>query len=173
MPVSAYTVEEQGVLVEQVLAGMAEGKTLKDTVDKLNRSKVTAITPGLVRNWIIGNPEFLARYQATKTVLGQALAEEAVTTARESTSSTTAMDRVLIETLKWAASRMNPAEYGERQTVEHQGGSTLTVVVSEEEARLPAVTPKPVELAVVGGTERTLKLLQAVPINVTQPRPTE
>jgi hypothetical protein len=85
-----------------------------------------------------------------KTMLGQAFAEEAILVARESTSSTTATDRVLIETLKWAASKANPAEYGEKQTVEHQGTQTLQVKVVEDDA--PVRNEKALQSAMVAST---------------------
>jgi hypothetical protein len=85
-----------------------------------------------------------------KPMLGQALAEEAILVARESTSSTTATDRVLIETLKWAASKANPVEYGDKQTIEHQGMQTLQVKVVEDD--IPVRSAKALESAVVAPT---------------------
>ena len=124
----------QHEIVELVLEGMAEGHTLSETVKKVSRLRGQPLTPGTVRRWIIAEEAYYARYQKTKTMLGQAFAEEAILVARESTSSTTAMDRVLIETLKWAAAKANPVEYGEKQTVEHQGSQTLSVKIVEDDA---------------------------------------
>jgi len=121
-------------IVEAVLDGMAEGHTLQETVTKVARLRGEAITPGAVRRWIVAQEEWFLRYQRTKTLLGQAFAEEAILVARESTSSTTATDRVLIETLKWAAAKANPVEYGEKQTVEHKGAQTLSVKIVEDDA---------------------------------------
>ena len=129
-----WSPEDREAVVERVLAGMAEGKTLTETVAGLKRVLEEPITPGLVRRWIVAEEEWFVRYQKTKTMLGQAFAEEAILVARESTSSTTAMDRVLIETLKWAAAKANPVEYGEKQTVEHQGSQTLSVKIVEDDA---------------------------------------
>jgi len=112
---------ERAAVVERVLEGMAEGHTLSETVLAVSLTLDEKLSAGLVRRWIISQEEWFQRYQKTKTMLGQAFAEEAILVARESTSSTTAMDRVLIETLKWAAAKANPVEYGEKQTVEHQG----------------------------------------------------
>jgi len=139
--VVALTEAEREALVEQVLAGMAQGKTLQETVEERNwqvagakYGKPRCILPGTVREWVVGKEEWFVRYQKTRRLMGQAFAEEAIHVARKSTSNTTATDRVLIETLKWAAAKTNPAEYGERQTVEHQGAQTLQVKVVEEEA---------------------------------------
>ena len=137
-------------IVEAVLDGMAEGHTLQETVKRVARLRGETITPGAVRRWIVAEEAWFLRYQRTKALLGQAFAEEAILVARESTSSTTAMDRVLIETLKWAAAKANPVEYGEKQTVEHQGTQTLQVKVVEDEA--PVRTTKALQSAMVAST---------------------
>ena len=125
---------KQAEVVEAVLDGMAEGHTLQETVKRVAKVRGEPLTPGAVRRWIVGQEEWFVRYQRTKTLLGQAFAEEAILVARESTSGTTATDRVLIETLKWAAAKANPVEYGEKQTVEHQGAQTLSVKIVEDDA---------------------------------------
>ena len=126
--------ERQREIVEAVLDGMAEGHTLHETVKRVAKVRGEPLTPGAVRRWIVAQEEWFLRYQRTKTLLGQAFAEEAILVARESTSSTTATDRVLIETLKWAAAKANPVEYGEKQTVEHKGAQTLSVKIVEDDA---------------------------------------
>lgn len=126
--------EEKGAVVERVLEGMAEGHTLSETVDAVSSVLGEPLSAGLVRRWIVAEEGWFQRYQKTKTMLGQAFAEEAILVARESTSGTTATDRVLIETLKWAAAKANPQEYGEKQTVEHQGAQTLSVKIVEDDA---------------------------------------
>lgn len=128
-----WSQEDREAIVERVLAGMAEGKTLTDTVAVLKRTLEEPLSPGVVRRWIVADEGWFLRYQRTKTMLGQAFAEEALLVARESTSSTTATDRVLIETLKWAAAKANPVEYGEKQTIEHQGAQTLSVKIVEDD----------------------------------------
>jgi hypothetical protein len=128
-------------MVERVLDGMAEGKTLAESVAEMARAERKAgktgaevITAGRVRRWIAEDEAYFSLYQRMKRMLGQAFAEEALRIARESTTSTTAMDRVLIETLKWSAAKANPVEYGEKQTVEHQGSQTLSVKIVEDDA---------------------------------------
>jgi hypothetical protein len=135
-PRTEWTDAQQAQVVEAVLAGMAEGQTLQDTVRKVAQQDGLKLTPGQVRQWMVRNEDWFQRYQKTKTLLGQAFAEEAIQIARESTSQSTAIDRVLIETLKWAAAKANPVEYGERQTVQHEGAQTLQVKVIEEDIPL-------------------------------------
>ena len=132
-----WTEREKAEIVEAVLEGMAEGQTVGDTVKERQREywkagKKSPLSPGTVRNWIRFNDQWYAQYLKLRPMLGQALAEEAIRVARDSTSSTTATDRVLIETLKWAAAKANPQEYGEKQTVEHQGAQTLQVKIVED-----------------------------------------
>lgn len=128
-------------MVERVLDGMAEGKTLTDSVAEMAREERKAgnfavITAGQMRRWIAEDEAQFAQYQRMKRMLGQAFAEEALKVARESTTATTALDRVLIETLKWSAAKANPVEYGEKQTVEHQGAQTLQVKIVEDDAEV-------------------------------------
>jgi len=169
--VRQWTREEREEVLGLVLDGMAEGVTLQETVEREQR-RLSAreperypgkLTPGLVRGWLWLDEEWFRRYQRAKALLGQAYADEAVVTARESTSSTTAMDRVRIETLKWAAAKANPVEFGEKQTVEHQGAQTLQVRIVEEEGTvrnvqaLKAAESAALERAVVGSIAPSTK----------------
>ena len=119
--------EERRAILEQVLEGMTNGKTVADT------ARLLKIPAGRIRTWLARDPEIYAEYQRVRPMLGAAFAEEAIRVARESTSQTTAMDRVLIDTLKWAAAKSAPTEYGEKQTVQHEGQQTLQVKVIEDE----------------------------------------
>lgn len=129
--------------VEQVLAMMAEGRTVREATEQL----ALGVSPGTLRRWMTEREAWMTRYQQAKKLLAYALAEEAITVARESTNHSSAADRVLIDTLKWAAAKANPAEFGERQTVEHQGAQALTVKVVEEEA--PKAVRQALETAVL------------------------
>lgn len=115
--------------VERVLEAMAEGTTVREAVETL----ALGVSPGTVRRWMSEREDWAERYQKAKKLLAYALAEEAIQVARESTNHSSAADRVLIDTLKWAAAKANPAEYGERQTVEHQGAQTLSVKIVEDD----------------------------------------
>jgi hypothetical protein len=118
--------ERRGVL-EQVLEGMANGKTVADT------ARLLKIDPGTVRQWLVRDPAMYAEYQRMRPLLGAAFAEEAIRVARESTNQTSAQDRTLIDTLKWAAAKSAPTEYGDKQVVQHEGQQTLQVKVVEDD----------------------------------------
>lgn len=112
---------------EAVFDGMANGKTVADVARELG------LRPGTVRKWLGEDETVYARYLRMRPLLGAAFAEEAVAVARNTTNAASAADRLLVETLKWAAAKSAPIEYGEKQTVEHQGQQTLQVKVIEEE----------------------------------------
>jgi len=112
---------------EAVFDGMANGKTVADVARELG------LRPGTVRKWLGEDEAVYARYLRMRPLLGAAFAEEAVAVARNTTNAASAADRLLVETLKWAAAKSAPIEYGEKQTVEHQGQQTLQVKVIEEE----------------------------------------
>jgi len=113
--------------VTQVLDWFPDGVTISQASRRLRVPERT------VRNWVTGDPVYRERYLAARPMLGNALAEEALQIARTSTSQTTSTDRVLIETLKWMASKCAPEDYGDRQVVVNQGEQTLKVSVVEEE----------------------------------------
>lgn len=132
-------------VVGEVLERMADGQTVKEAVAAM----ALDVSDGTVRRWMTEREEWAEAYQRAKKLMASAMAEEALRVARESTSYSSAADRVLIETLKWAAGKANPAEYGDRQTVEHQGAQTLQVKVVEEELPTRAGQRKAVESAVM------------------------
>lgn len=138
---TAKTEQDREWIVETVLAGMAEGHTLQETVQRVKKEEGWSITPGQVRQWIVRDEAWFMRYQRTKVMLGQAFAEEAIQVARDSTNQSTAVDRVLIDTLKWAAAKANPVEYGEKQTIQHEGAHKLEIRVVEEEVPTPIKVP--------------------------------
>jgi transposase-like protein len=125
---SEHTPEERREILAQVLLGMANGRTVADTAREV---KVRA---GTIRQWIARDPAVYEEYRRMRPLLGAAFAEEAIRVARESSNATSAQDRTLIDTLKWAAAKAAPIEYGEKQVVEHQGQQTLQVKVLEEDA---------------------------------------
>jgi len=124
-----WSAEEKAAAFDAVLDAMAEGQTLEQAVRTLPR----LCTAGAMRRWIAENEAWTAQYGRAKRLLAQALAEEAIQIARDSTQSTTAIDRVLIDTLKWAAAKANPQEFGDRQTVEHQGAQELAIKIVEDD----------------------------------------
>jgi hypothetical protein len=126
--VVGLSAEDRVVLMEETLEGMVSGKTLQDVVQGLGYD------PSSVRQWLADDGEWAGKYRKARLLQGQAMAEEAVRVARETCRGSNTEDKLLIETLKWAASKANPQEYGDKQTVEHQGAQTLSVKIVEDDA---------------------------------------
>ena len=137
--------------MEAVLEAMCRGETVDSA------AKAQGVASGTVRQWFARDEAWRGRYREARLIQGQAMAEEAVRIAREATNYSTAVDKLLIETLKWAASKANPAEYGEKQTVEHQGSQQLQVKIVEEDAG----TPRAIR-AVESAVEQTLLASEGV-----------
>ena len=118
---------DREAVMEAVLEAMCRGETVDSA------AKAQGVASGTVRQWFARDEAWRGRYREARLIQGQAMAEEAVRIAREATNYSTSVDKLLIETLKWAAAKANPAEYGEKQTVEHQGSQQLQVKIVEED----------------------------------------
>lgn len=117
---------ERAQVLDTVLERMAEGKTLAETARDL------AVPESTVRKWFRDDEARGQVYRATKKVLGDALAERALTVAMAADSRTFQADRLKVETLRWLASKVNSEEYGDRTVQETTGEVTLKIVVEEE-----------------------------------------
>lgn len=127
--VAAMTGKERGEVVRRVFAWMAEGHTMTAA------AQACGLRPSAVRRWISGDAAWMARYERARKLQAQAMADEAVQVARDSTNQTAAGDRLLIDTLRWAASKAAPREFGDKQVVEHSGGQKLEIRVVEDDPK--------------------------------------
>lgn len=127
--VAAMTGKERGEVVRRVFAWMAEGHTMTAA------AQACGLRPSAVRRWIAGDAAWMARYERARKLQAQAMADEAVQVARDSTNQTAAGDRLLIDTLRWAASKAAPREFGDKQVVEHSGGQKLEIRVVEDDPK--------------------------------------
>lgn len=138
-----FTPEEREETVRTVFEEMANGKTLAETARDLGVHEST------VRLWINSDEELAKEYQRRKRVLGQALAERALTVAMAADSRTFQAARLKVETLRWLASKVNQEEYGDRSVQETTGEVTLKIQVVEER-----VTPR----QAIGARPDTLRI---------------
>lgn len=60
------------------------------------------------------------------------MAEKAPEIASRTTVQTVAADRLKIDTLQWAAARLSPVEWGDKQMVHTEGHQTVEVRIVEE-----------------------------------------
>jgi len=144
---------EKGAVVRSVLMAMAEGETLAEA------SADEGVQPALVRRWMAADPAVMGEYMAAKRLQAQAWAEEAIQVARESTNQSATKDRLLVDTLKWAAAKASPSEFGDKQTVEHQGAQEIKVRVVEDDVETPLAVRQAVESVVLGAMQTTVPLL--------------
>ena len=107
--------------------------------DRISRGELAAaaaqaegLNASTVWRWTAEDETARTMYAHAKHQAADALAEEAIRIALETTNETYSADRLKVDTLKWAAAKRRPKEYGERQAVETSGESTLTVVVRHE-----------------------------------------
>ena len=126
-PAREWTENERDAVVEAVFDGMSEGKTLSDTVADYN------VTAGTVRRWITRDESVFWEYMAARMLMAQSLAEEALQVARGTSNHSVASDKLKIDTLQWAATKMNPREFGDKQLIQQEGKQTLEIKVVEEE----------------------------------------
>jgi hypothetical protein len=152
----AVTDAQKVAAMTTALEEMANGRTLQDA------AKAQGVPANALRKWLVSDPEWQQQYTKARLLQGQAMAEEAIRVARETTNHSSAADRLLIETLKWAASKANPQEFGDKQTVEHQGAPTLQVKIVEDD--IPVRNPKAVGDAVA-------QAVIAVPLIAQLPAP--
>ena len=127
--VAAMTGRERAEVVRQVFGWMAEGHTMTAA------AQACGLRPSAVRRWIASDAAWMARYDRARKLQAQAMADEAVQVARDSTNQTAAGDRLLVDTLRWAASKAAPREFGDKQVVEHSGGQRLEIRVVEDDPK--------------------------------------
>lgn len=118
--------EERLAVCEEVMEAMAGGETLAQWCI------ARQFAPNTVRRWIAEDEKLKEQYFSIRQLQAQAFADEALRVARATTNYSSAADRILIDTLRWAAAKASPAEFGDRQMVEHKGGQVLEIRVSEE-----------------------------------------
>jgi hypothetical protein len=121
------SVEEREGILERVFGLMCSGVSVEEG------SREVGIPAGTLRYWIMeASPEVRARYFVARRLWGAALAEEALVVARESVNQTATVDKLKVDTLLRLAGKANPAEYGEKQVVEHTGSQVMEIRVVEE-----------------------------------------
>jgi transposase len=95
-------------------------------------AKEYGINPATIWKWAAEDDVLGKLYAHAKHQAADALAEEAIRIALETTNETYSADRLKVDTLKWAAAKRRPKEYGERQAIENSGEQTLNVVIRSE-----------------------------------------
>lgn len=113
-------------LVDGICARLAEGESLVAICQSKGMPSYATVRRWLERGDEQGAPaeyvQFRVRYARAREEQADALADEMLDVARRATEKNTHAKRLLIDTLKWRASKLKPKVYGDR--VEHRlGGS--------------------------------------------------
>jgi hypothetical protein len=117
--------EERDAVMVEVFDGMMEGRTLREIVVGLGVSEST------VRKWLVADEHLGRMYESARLVMAQALAERALELVREVAPEEVSAKRLQVDTLRWAAERMNPKMFGGKLL--GAGGKTQVKVQVVEE----------------------------------------
>lgn len=71
------------------------------------------------RKRVIADDEFATRYARAKDAKADAIFDEVLTIADQSTPETVAVDRLRIDARKWMAGKLRPKVYGDKQEIDH------------------------------------------------------
>jgi hypothetical protein len=115
MPPTSTPPHEKLRIVRAVCERIAQGETV------LNAAKAEGSARNTIISWCHDDGALMALYMRARSLSALAYDDEAMEVARSSTAETYAADKLLVDTLKWAAAKRRPDEYGDRSTVRHEG----------------------------------------------------
>lgn len=113
---------------QKVLEGLAEGRSLRNVCSQPDMPSIW-----MVLRWLDKCPGFEQQYARARQIQGETHFEEILEVAEK--VKTGEIDpqsgRVVIDAMKWAASKMRPRIYGDKVTQELQGPDGGPVQVTE------------------------------------------
>jgi hypothetical protein len=119
---------------QKLLKAISEGKSLR----KACEGKGMPVT-STVMKWLAEDAEFSEQYARACDERALFHFEECLEIADATNADDVAKAKLRIDTRKWMVGKMAPKKYGDRQTVEHEGGVTVTKI---ERAFVDTETPK-------------------------------
>jgi len=117
-------------IADEILEWLAKGETLSSYCRQPNKPSART-----VRDWKTELPEFGAAYARAREDGGHVIAERMREVAASGSDKDVQHRRLQIDVDKWLLARWFPHDYGDRQTVEHQGGGSFQVVTDMEPLR--------------------------------------
>jgi len=143
-----YTLE----LSDEICARLSEGESMRSVC----RDDAMPVLTTIFR-WLRTKPEFKQQYDIAKEESAESHADQMIDIADNEVSQPVLEDglplvidgkivmkidqtaiahaKLRIDTRKWAASKLNPRKYGEKQQIEHSGKIGLADLTDEELAR--------------------------------------
>lgn len=99
-----------------LLARISAGETIRTICDEEDMPNAAT-----VRQWAVDDkpPGFAARYARARQFQADSIAEEALSLADRCDDPVKA--RLQVDTRKWLASKINPASFGDKTSVDHSG----------------------------------------------------
>jgi hypothetical protein len=116
----AYNVDTCRAIIELV----CEGKTLREISAMKHMPPVSTI-----HYWVSKYKAFKHDLSIARKVRGEQFADEAIDVARNSSSMTSRADKLLIDTLKWAAKVNDPEVFGDAVTHKGDAANPITILV--------------------------------------------
>jgi len=124
-----YSKEERSVIIDTVCLNMASGMSVKHIFD----NAIVSISRSLFYEWLIENKDFSDKYARASEIRSDVLFDEIIEIAddqqgdiyidkegREQTDhNVIARSRLRVDARKWAASKLNPKKYGDKQEIDH------------------------------------------------------
>jgi len=113
IPPYKWTAEVEAEILERVARGEAIRNICGVDRDDWLPSWAT------FRKRVMADDEFATRYARAKDAKADAIFDEVLTIADQSTPETVAVDRLRIDARKWMAGKLRPKVYGDKQEIDH------------------------------------------------------
>lgn len=115
-------------VIEKILQLLREGQSLR----RICKENPDVPARENIFDYLDKDEDFATRYARAKEIGSHALVEDSIDIA-DAAKDRTAVEkaRVQIQARQWAASKLHPKKYGDKQTVEMEGGLNLTLNISQ------------------------------------------
>ena len=111
-------------IANKIIEGLSSGKSLIKVCDELNVGYST------VTNWIVEFKEFKEKYTRARETQMDFIAEDILHIAEDESLSPETR-RLMIDSRKWYAGKLNGKKYGDKQQIDHTGTVTLSALVED------------------------------------------
>lgn len=102
-------------VANEICERLATGESLRKVCGQDRKEHLPGQTT--VYQWLATNEEFAKQYAQARESQAETYADQVVDEALTATDA--AIGRLRMDALKWAASKLAPKKYGDRQTLEH------------------------------------------------------